>query len=100
MPFCIYCGKNKNINQFSDEHVIPKAIGGNLEPTNPFKTDEVCNRCNNLSGIFIDEPFIKSWFTQNNKADLSFEYIDLDKDLILPLTYFGEFEDLKYKDKI
>lgn len=100
MPFCIYCGKNKKIEQFSDEHVIPKAIGGNLEPTNPFIIDEVCNRCNNISGIFIDEPFIKSWFTQNNRADLSFKYIDLDKDLILPLTYFGKFEDLNYEEKV
>lgn len=100
MTFCIYCGRNKSSSQFSDEHVIPRAIGGNLEPTNPFLIDEVCNRCNNLSGIFIDEPFIKSWFTQNNKAELSFEYIDLDKDVIVPLRYFGEFEDLKYEDKI
>lgn len=100
MSFCIYCGKEKSSNKFSNEHVIPKALGGNLEPDNPFLTDEVCNRCNNISGIFIDEPFIKSWFTQNNRAKNSIEYIDLDKDIIIPLTFMGEFEKLHYKDKI
>lgn len=100
MPFCIYCGQDKEAEVFSKEHIIPRALGGNLDSYNPFITYDVCGRCNNISGIFIDEPFIKSWFTQHNRAGNAFKYLDVDKDIVLPLSFMGIVKDLGYEDKI
>lgn len=53
---CLYCGNEKNEEDFSQEHVIPKALGGNLTPDNPFTIHNVCRRCNSVAGAFIDGP--------------------------------------------
>jgi len=65
MPACVYCNTEKQEDELSQEHVIPRAIGGNLTPINPFSLNNVCRHCNSLCGAYIDGPFIKNWFTQN-----------------------------------
>ena len=97
---CLYCKKEKPDNEFSQEHILPRGVGGNLDTYNPFSINDVCGRCNNLSGLFIDGPFIKSWFINNYRADVAKKYCHLTDKTVLPLTYFGEIKDLKFGDKI
>lgn len=84
----------------TQEHVIPKAIGGNLFPTNPFSLNRVCKRCNNLCGAYIDGPFIKNWLTSNFKSTEIAKYADISRHPVLPLSYFGILDEIKYGDKI
>jgi hypothetical protein len=87
---CIYCDREKPSAEFSLEHIFPDSLGGSL-CGDIFKTRRVCQRCNNLSGLFIDGPFIKSWFRNNHDAVASREYLTLDaNDSTLPLVYMGE----------
>ncbi|OAB38318.1 HNH endonuclease [Paenibacillus glacialis] len=100
MAICVYCNKEKDTDEMTQEHVIPKAIGGNLFPTNPFSLDRVCKRCNNLCGAYIDGPFIKNWLTSNVKSSEIAKYADISRHPILPLSYFGILDDIKFGDKI
>lgn len=63
MPFiCPYCGREKSDVERSQKHVLPKALGGNIAPQNPFSL-VVCRRCNSACGRHIDGPFIRCWLT-------------------------------------
>lgn len=96
---CLYCKRDKPVEDFSKEHFIPSSIIGAIE-NNPFITHDVCERCNNLCGIFVDGPFKKSWALSNYKASALLKGFDLSKHPILPLNYFGEMEELKFGTKI
>jgi len=96
---CLYCGREKDESEFSDEHVIPRRVGGNLTPVNPFKL-RVCQRCNNICGFFVDGTFLKSWFTQNQIAMNAFRSLRLTNSTILPLTFLGRLNDHSYQSKI
>lgn len=100
MKTCIYCNQEKPNSEFSQEHILPRALGGAIHPTNPFSTDLVCIRCNTISGFFIDAPFVKSWFINNYRADNAKKYIKLTPLTILPLIYIGVIDDLKFNDQI
>lgn len=63
---CIYCQQEKDENEFSLEHIIPQSMGGALLDNN-FKTKHVCNRCNNLCGLFVDDACLRNWFQLNAK---------------------------------
>lgn len=52
MKNCIMCRNPKEV--FTDEHVIPAAIGG------AFVIRNVCNECNEKLGVNIDDPFVRS----------------------------------------
>lgn len=94
---CIYCTKSTGN---SLEHIIPDAIGGSLLD-GLFKTRNVCERCNNILGLFADGQYLKSFFAQTSKAlatDLSNKKLEVKT---LPMHYFGymSFEDnLGYED--
>ncbi|ARK76842.1 hypothetical protein BOC39_25640 [Burkholderia pseudomallei] len=97
---CLYCGKDKPIAEFSLEHIFPDSLGGSL-CSDLFKTRRVCQRCNNLSGLFIDGPFIKSWFRNNHDAVASRDYLTLDsQDSTLPLIYMGEIRAISTTDEV
>jgi hypothetical protein len=86
---CLYCTQEKNIEEeFSLEHIFPVALGGSIF-SDLFKTRDVCKRCNNITGLFIDGMFIKNFFTQNDKAESYLNYLDFDKPAALPLQYMG-----------
>jgi hypothetical protein len=87
---CVYCRRDKPLADFSDEHIWPDALGGDsLEPF--WRTKDVCERCNNLSGLFVDGAFIKGLFGNSERAIGAWEYIDVEKPgtVILPLYYCG-----------
>ncbi|WP_417821124.1 HNH endonuclease [Terasakiella sp.] len=64
MLVCIYCEEEKGDKNFSSEHVIPKSLGGAQVPDR-FKTQRVCETCNNNLGLFVDASFEKNWFISN-----------------------------------
>jgi|SRR5271157_3182924 len=97
---CLYCNIEKPIEEFSDEHVITQAIGGNIEPINPFKLTEICQRCNRLCGLFVDGPFIRSWFTQSSRTSFVFKALKPGGSATLPLTYNGVLDDLACESRI
>ena len=89
---CAYCWREKPDEQITDEHVLPRALGGNLTPQNPFLLRPVCKICNAASGRHIDGPFLRSWFLKNYRAENARKYVDLSVSPILPLTYLGEVQ--------
>jgi hypothetical protein len=100
MKRCIYCDREKHDKEFSQEHILPRSIGGVLMPKNPFSTNEVCERCNNISGFFIDAPFTKSWIINNYRSSNSKKFATITPQTILPLSYMGIMKDVKYDDKL
>lgn len=100
MPLCLYCNREKEEDQFTREHILPREIGGALTPTNPFVIHNVCERCNTLSGLFIDGPFVKSWLMHNQRANNAKKHIKLSNYTVLPLIYMGILEDFAFGDKI
>jgi hypothetical protein len=89
---CVYC--NQESDESTEEHVVPKAIGGNIEPTNPFKLKDVCPRCNRLRGLFVDGPFIRSGLTQQGRASSAVKAFKPGVTDFLPLNYMGYLEEL------
>jgi HNH endonuclease len=74
---CVYCEQDKPEEEFDLEHIWPDALGGDLLPA-LFQTNDVCQRCNNLAGLFVDGAFLKSWFGQAERATGAYDYVDLD----------------------
>lgn len=101
MHTCIYCNQDKEDDQFSLEHIFPDSIGGNL-CSDLFKTHDVCQRCNSISGQFVDGAFIRNWFVKNDDALSARQYLNLESDeSIEPLVYMGMVENLPLeKDEV
>ncbi len=92
---CIYCDRDKDPADFSDEHIWPDALGGDL--LEPFwRTEDVCKRCNGLSGLFVDGAFIKGVFGSAERSSGTREYIDITKpgSVRMPLYYCGQLKGL------
>lgn len=97
---CIYCLKEKSDESFSIEHIIPQACGGLNLTESLFRTDRVCERCNNLCGLFVDSGFLKSWFMANSKAEISFRYASLQHGGIIQPSYLGMLSDISTTDEL
>jgi len=89
--FCPYCGYDKPAEAFTDEHVIPQALGGALEPVNPFIL-RVCGDCNAACGRWIDGPFVRSWLVHNARAAYGMEYCDPAAKPVIPLLFMGKMK--------
>lgn len=89
MTFCIYCREEKTEQSFSLEHVIPKFLGGSFAP-DLFKTRNVCTRCNNNLGLFVDASFAKDWFVSQRLHACAAAFFDPRSDVGLPLICLGE----------
>lgn len=95
MKSCIYCGEQKSFDQFSDEHIWPNALGGDYLPHDVWRTDDVCQRCNSVSGLFVDGAFIRSWMGQAELSNGALEYLaGRDKPGAIPLNYLGPIQDI------
>ena len=86
MTTCIYCDEEKDDQEFSDEHIWPDALGGD-HLSKFWRTDEVCQRCNSISGLFVDGYFIKSWLGTAERSTGAREYLAVNNPsrAILPL---------------
>lgn len=94
MRRCIYCWLYKADQAFSDEHIWPDALGGDFL-SSLWRTADVCQTCNSMSGVFVDGAFIKSWMGNAERAAGSREYLSrsLPGRGILPLDYLGRLQD-------
>ena len=61
---CLYCGLTKPVSEESLEHSIPQFMGGNIAPIR-FELKNVCTKCNNRLGLFVDASYAKSWLITN-----------------------------------
>jgi hypothetical protein len=84
---CPYCDRDKP--DVSEEHVLPQALGGALQPTNPFKLD-VCTECNSTCGRWVDGPFIRSWPLYNARSIAGRIFVDPARGPVIPLVYMGK----------
>lgn len=96
---CSYCGRERPDDEATDEHVVPRAIGGAVGPTNPFLLRTVCRQCNSAAGRYIDGAFIRSWLVNSARVTNAFRYVDLDANPILPLRYMGEIGETLWPGK-
>ncbi len=96
---CIYCDNEKPEDEFSLEHIFPQSLGG-AQTSAFFKTRHVCQRCNSIMGLFIDAPLVKNFFSQNDMAENSLYYVDLNNPRPLPLRYMGVHQDLVSDPKL
>jgi hypothetical protein len=91
---CIYCLSEKPQTEFTLEHVFPGALGGKL-CSDLFKTRDVCGRCNNIAGLFVDGAFVKGYLHAAGVALPMQEYLDPRRpDSISPLIYMGRLNGL------
>lgn len=99
MKLCLYCNQEKPAKEFSDEHIWPKALGGDLLSEDIWRTDEVCQRCNNTCGLFVDGEFIRGWFGQAERSSGSLEYLAGKKSVApIPLDYLGPLKNVPVPD--
>lgn len=97
---CIYCGKEFDEEDMTREHVIPQVMGGNIKEQNPFIINNVCKRCNNVAGIYIDGVFAKQFLVKANIDQIKKRYTDITKNPYIPPFYLGINNSLNYEDKI
>lgn len=86
---CIYCRKEKSDSDFTLEHVLPKFIGGAYAPSD-FKVSDVCMRCNNNLGLFVDAGFEKNWIVSNRLAMAARTSFNPNNKVGLPLICMGK----------
>ena len=94
MKECIYCRKVKDEDKFSLEHIIPQCLGGAHAPVN-FKTRDVCARCNNNLGLFVDASFEKDYLVYNELLTSAYAFFDPEKPTGLPLHCMGKITDIE-----
>ncbi|WP_394887021.1 HNH endonuclease [Clostridium butyricum] len=97
---CIYCGKEFEEKDMTREHVIPQVIGGNIEEQNPFIAYNVCKRCNNTAGTFIDGIFAKQFLVDAYINLIKKRYTDINVNPFIPPAYMGMTSEFKFNDKI
>lgn len=97
---CIYCGKEFEEKDMTREHVIPQVIGGNIEVQNPFIAYNVCKRCNNTAGTFIDGIFAKQFLVDAYINLIKKRYTDINVNPFIPPAYMGMISEFKFNDKI
>src|SRR5579872_4478640 len=97
-PRCIYCDGRRGDPTFSDEHIWPAALGGDACPPEIFRTNQVCTRCNNIAGQWVDAAFFKSVFVQHEVGQSARSYLDPEAPGVLPPTYMGFDTELPLAD--
>lgn len=88
MNTCIYCGEQKDDDEFTFEHIIPQSLGGAHAP-DKFKTRDVCEKCNGSLGLFVDAAFEKDWFVQNWLRMSAMAFFNPEEPSPLPLICMG-----------
>lgn len=104
---CTYCGRPENVldkqgkpMKFSQEHILPSSLVGNLENNSIFTLNNVHEYCNNIAEMFIDAPAVKNWFVSMAIADNSTNFVRIEDNPVIPLRYMGIVEGLLYESKI
>lgn len=92
LMMCIYCDGRRDDRQTSLEHIWPQSLGGACSPE-LFQSQNVCQTCNNLAGLWVDGAFLKSWFISHEAGGAARQYLDPAKPGVVPLVYMGEDQD-------
>ena len=92
---CIYCNQDKYEDEFSLEHIFPDALGGKYA-NKLFKTRQVCKKCNNLAGLYVDSLFVKNFFLTKLFFSNYIGYFDFKKKPYIPFTYMGFYEHIEH----
>lgn len=85
---CIYCAESKAANEFSLEHVVPQFLGGAQMPDR-LKTRDVCKKCNNNLGLFVDAAFEKDFLVFNQLTQIAHDFFNPSAPSGLPLLCMG-----------
>jgi hypothetical protein len=85
---CLYCSITKAPSDSSLEHAIPQFLGGDAAPKR-FHLTNVCKRCNNVLGLFVDAAYAKAWATSNALTNAAHVLCASKNDPGLPLSYIG-----------
>ncbi|HHQ4787616.1 HNH endonuclease [Aeromonas hydrophila] len=88
MKVCIYCRERKEPSEFSLEHILPQFIGGATAP-DYLKTRQVCKKCNNNLGLFVDASFEKDWIVHNQLKAAAHAFFDPKEPTGLPFICMG-----------
>jgi len=88
---CLYCGNEKNFEEMSLEHAIPQFLGGAYAPEK-FKLSNVCIKCNNILGLYVDAGYAKSWMVSMGLAESARKYMTSYESNGLPLRCLGRVE--------
>lgn len=88
---CMYCGYSKPQSDSTLEHGIPQALGGAHAPDR-FKFRNICTKCNNDLGAYVDASFAKSWFVINGLATAAKKLYDGANDVPVPPVCMGPIE--------
>lgn len=89
---CLYCGIDKPLNETSLEHAIPQFMGGSSAPSHFELSSNVCKKCNNSLGLFVDASYAKSAFVTNILAEAARSLCTSVTDPGLPLRYVGNLQ--------
>lgn len=90
--YCIYGDHMVPAADLTDEHIWPRALGG--DPLPRLWRTEACGRCNSASGVYIDGAFIKSWIGMAERTQDSRAYLSQTAPLTtpIPFSYLGELK--------
>jgi hypothetical protein len=86
---CVYCWNRDPRDEWTVEHVIPEAIGGDLVDGDPFELSDVCCYCNSRCGQWVDGPYIRSFLTNAQRAQVAWRHADLTIMPVVPLVFLG-----------
>ena len=96
---CIYCGETKPISDFSLEHIWPDALGGDYL-TGLWQTNDVCKRCNSISGVFVDGAFIKSFAVSCERSADALDYLEGNQNTgTVTLSYLGILQNIPTSER-
>lgn len=88
MTICLYCDRDKSEDEMTLEHVLPQSLGGAYAP-DMYKLRNVCEKCNNDLGLFVDAGFEKHWLVSNVLRLSALASFDSEHPKSLPLICMG-----------
>lgn len=89
---CVYCAGRSGDQRASEEHIWPQALGGDFGPP-LFITRQVCKKCNDLAGQWVDRAFLRNFFTSGERSKTSREFLDPKKPTAQTLVFMGQDAD-------
>lgn len=89
MKSCIYCAGASGPSTETLEHIWPKALGGAV-CGDIFKTRQVCRRCNNEAGLWVDGAFLRNLLIQQERMLCDAAYYAPGAPTLPGFVYLGE----------
>jgi hypothetical protein len=84
---CIYCADRHGSSPLTQEHIWPQALGGGV-CGDLFKSQDVCKKCNEACGLWVDGQFIRSFFGSALRHQSALHFLDPNNPSAIPLICF------------